>query len=363
MKQFLREAAKTWQQRLHQGYLWIYYTLHIYKLRKNTRAKPDFAYRKQVRTFYKPWIIRVNTGWHDWYRAMNKIADCRYIPETLYYIKLEPYFNKEEFSSAMEDKNFYRIMLCDVCQPKVVVSNISGQFYDDKFQCISKDEAIARSLLPALVVVKPAIASGGGKNVCFVQDRDESRLVKTWQALGKDFVVQEGIEQHRELAKFHPASVNTIRLMSLRQGNEVHIVSAVLRMGVNSAKVDNANAGGIFCGIDEQGMLRAVAYDVWGNQYPCHPDGQSFAETSIPAYEKVVHAVQRLHARFTHFRLISWDFTVTPEEIPVCIEYNLKYQSINILQLANGPLFGALTNEILSELYGGDKHERTAVLS
>lgn len=363
MKQLLKEMSKIWLRRLHHAYLWVYYTLHLYKLRKNRKVMPDRFYRKQVQAFYKPWLSHISTGWHEWYRQANGIADCRYIPETLYYAELEPYFNKREFASAMEDKNFYQMMLGDVCQPKTIVSNISGQYYNDKYQWISKEEAIACSLLASQLVVKPAIASGGGKNVCFLQERNESNLIKAWEKLKKDFIVQEVLEQHPDLAKFHPVSVNTIRLMSFRQGNEVQIVSAVLRMGVNNAKVDNANAGGIFCGIDEQGKLRSVAYDVLGNQYQSHPDGQSFAGSSIPAYEKVIQTVQRLHARFTHFRLISWDFTVTPEGIPVCIEYNLTYQSINILQLANGPLFGAFTHEVLSERYGGDKHERIAVLS
>jgi hypothetical protein len=76
----------------------------------------------------------------------------------------------------------------------------------------------------------------------------------------RDVIVQPRLEQHPELAVLHPASVNTIRIDTLRvEGGFVHN-AAVLRVGASGSIVDNARQGGFFVGLDlETGALQRLA--------------------------------------------------------------------------------------------------------
>jgi len=57
-----------------------------------------------------------------------------------------------------------------------------------------------------------------------------------------------------------------------------------------------------------------------------------------------------MHHRLMHFDLVSWDIAINKNNEPVLIEYNLSYQGTINSQIANGPLFGDLTDDVLAEV-------------
>jgi hypothetical protein len=57
--------------------------------------------------------------------------------------------------------------------------------------------------------------------------------------------------------------------------------------------------------------------------------------------------VKSMHHVVPHFRIISWDIGLNKENQPILIEYNTIGQGVD-LQIANGPLFGEFTDEILA---------------
>lgn len=52
--------------------------------------------------------------------------------------------------------------------------------------------------------------------------------------------------------------------MTLIMDRKVHHISTVLRMGTGGNKVDNASAGGITCGVKENGQLKDIAFNAHG---------------------------------------------------------------------------------------------------
>lgn len=62
--------------------------------------------------------------------------------------------------------------------------------------------------------------------------------------------------------------------------------------------------------------------------------------------------IKQYHIKLAHFKLIAWDFATDKDGNPVLIEYNLRFQVINFLEMNNGPLFGDLTDEVLKEVFG-----------
>ena len=140
--------------------------------------------------------------------------------------------------------------------------------------------------------------------------------------------------------------------MTLLFNDEVHLLSSVLRMGSNAARVDNFTNGGIASGIKPNGQLRNVAYDVCANRYERHPLGTAFESVVIPNYSQCVDIVKVLARRFSMVsRIISWDFAIDETGQPLIVEFNLTHGGMDVHQLCNAPLFGDLTQDVLKEVF------------
>ena len=127
-------------------------------------------------------------------------------------------------------------------------------------------------------------------------------------------------------------------------------------MGVNGNKLDNASQGGLFCGINEDGTLKKYAYNKKGDAVTVHPQGAVFSDCRIPSFDKCKTLVIKLSNRFLRIaKLISWDLSIDEEGNPVLIEVNLCYGGTDIHQIANGPLYGDKTEEILDKVFRQSK--------
>jgi hypothetical protein len=65
------------------------------------------------------------------------------------------------------------------------------------------------------------------------------------------YLIQDVLEQHPDVARFHPSSLNTMRTwMHQPRPGRWEMYCANLRMGVNGMTIDNSSAGGIAAPID-----------------------------------------------------------------------------------------------------------------
>lgn len=294
--------------------------------------------------------------WHRFYTAHNGVEDVRYVPEDMFHCYIEPRFNRMQFARAYSDKSAHSLIFPDINRPEVLFKCVNGRLVDDRFETLSRAEAIARCRGQEIVVLKPAIESGGGRSIRFVEaapDADfEGDMSRAMDALRDNYVVQKRIQQHPDIARFHPESVNTIRIMTLMMDGQPHALNAILRMGQNQARLDNKHSGGISVGIRPDGTLCEIAFDVEGKPYECAQNGQTFAGSHIPSFDRIVEMVTFMHRRLSHFRIVSWDVCVDSEGQPMMIEYNLIWQGVNGLQINNGcPLFGEWTDRVLEEAF------------
>ena len=167
-----------------------------------------------------------------------------------------------------------------------------------------------------------------------------------------DYIIQKIIEQHEDLNKVHSGSVNSLRIVSILMQDGVYILSSNLRMGVDSGRVDNVTAGGISCGINNDGTLKKYATSYYtGEKFEKHPQGLIFEGYKVPSYENAIKLVIEAHPLIPHFRLVSWDIAIDKDGNPVLIEANMRKGGINLNQFNNGPLFGDLTEKVLDEVF------------
>lgn len=162
-------------------------------------------------------------------------------------------------------------------------------------------------------------------------------------------MVDEVIHQDKVLAKFHPQSANTVRLITLRdsQGRD-HFVQSLFRMGQKGSFVDN-NSGAIRARIDEEnGYVFTRGFDAYGNEYILHPDsGEVIPGFQIPAWKDLLDLAGKVmdeissYARFIGFDLAFTERGWTVVEInpfpQLVIQQIITGQGIRkeMLQLAN----------------------------
>jgi len=304
----------------------------------------------EVRDYFSKFGIRkLNLGWHLYYKDKNLSFSPKYIPENIYYTLIEPSLNRMSFGPAYTDKNILNILMKNVKQPTIVLKNING-FYFSQDKLIEEKEAFNICSQLESFVIKPSIDSGGGKKVSLVK-RDSNIITKDiLSSYRKNFIVQERIEANQNFKILNKSSVNTIRVMSYLNDNEINILSSVLRIGSEGQFTDNTGSGGISVGINNDGTLKEIGYDYDGREYSKTSNHFEFPGFAVPFYDEILEKAKELHPLIPHFKLVSWDFTIDSENKIVLIEFNTMLQEINFHQLNNGPLFGEYTETVLKSI-------------
>lgn len=179
------------------------------------------------------------------------------------------------------------------------------------------------------VIVKPTNKSSG-EGVYKLLRGDSANKVYSREL---PVLMEECIYNVPELAEFHPASLNTVRVTTVTNGVDVRILGACLRTGNNNSVFDNADAGGYFAEIDEKtGVIISDGITEKGITATAHPaSGKVFRGTVIPMWNEVVSAcvAASLHLKGTY--LVAWDIAVTPQGIEF-IEGN-SFPSMEVHQM------------------------------
>ena len=123
------------------------------------------------------------------------------------------------------------------------------------------------------------------------------------------FVVEELIKQGVEMARLHPSSINTLRVVTFRNGDTVDILLALLRIGVGNSVVDNGGAGGVMANVDiESGVIDSKGVNFAGFRYLLHPDTKvSILGYQIPQWVEAKDFVSQLAKHIEGTTFISWD--------------------------------------------------------
>ena len=150
-------------------------------------------------------------------------------------------------------------------------------------------------------------------------------LVKKY---GGTFIVEELIVQDEIMAKFHPASVNTVRVPTIRMDDEVVVFHPFMRIGQGGKSVDNAGAGGVICAVNVEAGTLGAAADEHGNRFEAHPNSnEQIVGFTIPRWEEAKAFVKELAQVVPSNRYTGWDIALT-EKGWVMVEANRRGQFV-----------------------------------
>jgi len=163
------------------------------------------------------------------------------------------------------------------------------------------------------------------KGNIMLNDREirESELAKF---LKKPQLIEEIVEQAEEYAAWHPQSLNTLRIITMRnpETRELYVERAIFRMGTGSSHTDNWCAGGIGVKVFSNGTLDKYGYFCDPSVIPvtAHPDtNKRFEGSELPHYDDAVELALRAHKIIRRINGIGWDIAFTNRG-PIIIEMN-----------------------------------------
>lgn len=175
------------------------------------------------------------------------------------------------------------------------------------------------------VMVKPVngLAGRGVRKQKTAEITDPAAWHK--KLMEEELFLEELIVQHPELDELAPNSVNTIRVMTVRAGEESVILFACLRVGNGSADVDNFHAGGMAVQVNvNTGVLEGDAVDKGGKWFVRHPvTGVKFDGRPLPLWGEVRRICLEAAAVNPHIHVVGWDVAITPDG-PTFVEGNRR---------------------------------------
>lgn len=271
---------------------------------------------------------------------------------------IEPILNQGECVKFYNDKNSFSLFIDQEDMPKTLFRSMGYKLYNGEYNAVTKSNFHKCFDGFNQIIVKPAKELGGRgitfferKNDILINDENiELSLEYLEKTYNTDFLIQECFIQSDALSLFNSTSINTIRINTYRdiQTGEIHILGAALRIGSKGARVDNATAGGVIIGIDDNGKLANCAYDKYGRSRTMH-NNIDFSKTifTIPNFNNVKEFAIKITKRLPHMRLLALDIVLDTKNNPKLIEVNSNNFSDKFLQLTKQPVFGEFTDNII----------------
>ncbi len=165
----------------------------------------------------------------------------------------------------------------------------------------------------------------------------------------KTLCVQTFIRQHQSLGRYHRSSLNSIRILTFCDNNQVRYISALVRFGVSGSVVDNRHQGGIGVIIRDDGTAHETAMGRNFCRYGYHPTSKlEFKDLVVPEFERIISTAKSLHSKVPYLGMVGWDFAVDQTNKIWLLESNVKAPETGVHQIYNGPIF---RDELLTTVY------------
>lgn len=301
---------------------------------------------------------KIPYDWHRYYSSYTGNFDVNYIPELFFIPVIQRKMVLPEYVEVFTNKDILPLLvdgIDGIRTANIYLSCVEGIYRNKEMQFITKNEAVVLLSNLGKAFVKPTKNSSSGLNCSVVDFYDgvdnisNKTAEEVLNSLGKNFNVQELLVNCESVKRLHPQSINTMRITTYIWKNKIWHFPMLLRIGIGGNNVDNAHAGGIFVGINDDGTMKECAFTEFQKRYQKHPDtGICFKDYVIPETPKMLEAAKKLHQRIPQVGMISWDVIIDDKGNVVIIEMNLRAQSVWLPQMAHGVgAFGKNTEDIL----------------
>ena len=294
---------------------------------------------------------KIPTDWHRYFFARTGVYSVKYIPTSLYRLELTGRLNQLPWCVPFSDKNLNDIVLPTMKQPHTYLKNRNGYFYVEN-KPVSLEGAVEKCANIGDVIIKPTLAShGNGVKKLHIEngivDAKGTKLKDLLLEYGKNFLIQDLVNQHPAMNALNPDSINTIRIVTYRKGMEVFVLYAAIRIGRKGQAIDNESAGGISTKINMDGTLCKYAFGAPGqDKIELTDSGIKLEGHQVPSFDKALDTVKEQHLNLPFQDLVGWDICIDEAGEPVMLEWNTTPE---LSQSAVGPAFGDYTEMVVKD--------------
>lgn len=263
--------------------------------------------------------LKYGISFHEYYYYgfYNKPASQRSEYASMGFMyKYQKMMNPPEKRVMLSDKNQFDKAFAEFIH-RDMMNPISGSIEEITAFIEGREKVVLKSSL-----------GGGGKNVSIVKVKEggiTAQDIKNEAVAHHYDIMEEFVQQHEDLQKLSPNSLNTVRFITqLKKDGTVDIVGASLRMGILK-NTDNLSSGGITCKIDvETGKLdsKGYAFDITQPLCEKHPvSGVSLVGFQIPHWDKVKVMCIKAASKYNDNKSVGWDVAIK-QDGPLLIEGN-----------------------------------------
>lgn len=156
----------------------------------------------------------------------------------------------------------------------------------------------------------------------------------------ENYLIIEYLHPHKDITAYCPNTVNCVRYLAGRVGDELMMLKGYIRFGtIQSGFVENYNIGGVLCYLDKNGCFcEGNVIDHGDNRViHQHPDNGTELKGRIPLWDAIEKAVADFGNYFPQLSYMGFDFVVTDDEKIKLLEIN-SLTSLDGLQI-DGPIF------------------------
>lgn len=272
------------------------------------------------------------------------------VPDDIFAAKMLRVLNPLMDAYVFHKKDLYDIIYHGIRQPKIIAKHINGQLYVDGRAYKSNALNYFKGL-KGKYIFKLATNSCGGQGVEIIDFdlTDDICLTSFLKKWGGNYICQELVSQSEKTKVFNPHSLNTFRINSLCINGCTSVTNIMFRHGRGDVIVDNAGAGGVCCGLDNNGTFLHHGIDANLNAYEVSETGIIYKGHKIDAVAKIVkYAIEAHQEYLPSLAHVAWDFALDDNDDPVMIEVNLGWPGIITEQLSSRrPIFNDRVDEVI----------------
>lgn len=280
--------------------------------------------------------------------------DPFYISCSYHGVLLEKQIIPHNQICSLVNKALVDLYFREIPFPKVYIRRVNNILYDKEMNRISFEEAVQFLMEKKRFVIKPALNSRQGEGVKKIDLQQVDHVSNEWfkelfSKATSNFIIQEIIVQHPDVARLNPTSLNCCRITSIYIGGK-YTYGAMLKIGKKGSTVDNWSSSYLI-GINKKGVLNDVGWDNSLNPITKTDNGITFGGIEYPCFDSVVASVEHYHKKyFPQTGIVGWDICIDDNNKPIVIEANLVIPGIPAEQLCSGPFFKDVHDELIKRI-------------
>ena len=304
------------------------------KLEARAKTRPDIAGGRSIEDIfaiatYDYWQYGIDTPEEFSHEQLGASHDkkCRYITCRNRF-KYIDYLNKKEDMHLLRNKWHAYLLLKDAYRREVLLLESEQDFPAFEAFCQRHPTFVVKPVgLGLSLGVRKVDVENANLHTLFDQLFIEIETENGHWNSGteKGVLVEELIEQGEEMAMLHPASVNSVRMLTINLGDgDIRLWYPYVRIGVGGHFISSAATGSIVACINAgTGVVYSTGFDKLGRITDVHPDTHfTIKGIKIPRWGQLCQKAIEMSKRLPTLRYIGWDFVYDKDGEWIVMEGN-----------------------------------------